>query len=89
MHVQVGGRDVDLIGSAIGGRGITQCIADPCTTQPCANGGTCTSNSEGFTCLCSLGFAGSTCNMSKLQYYVVIATTFTYPLTAHLQLWML
>ncbi|XP_038072278.1 uncharacterized protein LOC119740886 isoform X2 [Patiria miniata] len=38
-----------------------ECIADPCNSSPCSNGGNCTSNLGELTCRCPVGFGGSTC----------------------------
>ena len=35
--------------------------ADECADAPCAHGGTCTDRVDGFTCSCTFGWAGSTC----------------------------
>ncbi len=38
---------------------------DPCSTDPCQNGGTCNDdNSGGFTCSCPSGYTGDTCSTS-------------------------
>jgi hypothetical protein len=45
-------------------------VADPCTSSPCQNGGTCTKTSgTTFTCACTAGFTGATCDsgMDALQ----------------------
>ncbi|XP_030072084.1 delta and Notch-like epidermal growth factor-related receptor [Microcaecilia unicolor] len=34
---------------------------DHCISQPCKNGGTCSSSLAGFSCQCSEGFLGATC----------------------------
>ncbi|XP_067298439.1 coagulation factor VII [Pseudorasbora parva] len=37
-------------------------VKDHCASNPCVNGGLCSSqNSESFTCLCAAGFSGRTC----------------------------
>ena len=41
----------------------TPCV-DPCSTQPCVNGGSCHSQSSGYTCLCPSGYTGPTCSTS-------------------------
>ncbi|CAH0559053.1 unnamed protein product [Brassicogethes aeneus] len=41
-------------------------LGDPCqkSTQPCKNGGTCTSNHQGhFSCICHPDFTGKTCDI--------------------------
>ncbi|XP_052250477.1 protocadherin Fat 3-like isoform X2 [Dreissena polymorpha] len=37
-------------------------VADPCSSNPCNNGGACAVNGMAFTCSCTTGFHGSTCN---------------------------
>jgi len=39
---------------------------DPCSPNPCQNGGTCTNSSESFTCSCASGFTGDDCGTSTL-----------------------
>ena len=36
------------------------------STTPCLNGGACTGGAGTFTCACVAGYAGSTCETSKL-----------------------
>lgn len=35
----------------------------PCDSQPCNNGGKCTSDSDGFSCSCTEGFSGKYCEL--------------------------
>jgi hypothetical protein len=35
---------------------------DPCSPNPCDNGGTCASSGSSFTCTCTSGFTGPTCD---------------------------
>ncbi|XP_071125494.1 lactadherin-like isoform X2 [Mytilus edulis] len=35
---------------------------DPCSPDPCLNGGTCSAASSSYTCACASGYTGSTCN---------------------------
>ena len=44
--------------------------SDPCSPNPCQNGGTCNSKSGDFTCSCASGYIGDDCGItssSKLQ----------------------
>ncbi|KAL9960831.1 hypothetical protein ACROYT_G034336 [Oculina patagonica] len=47
----------------------TECVSasvDPCSTNPCQNGGTCNKdNSGGFTCSCPSGYTGNDCGTSS------------------------
>jgi len=36
-------------------------VKDPCTPNPCENGGTCRSSGKTFTCTCATGYRGETC----------------------------
>ncbi|XP_038074969.1 scavenger receptor cysteine-rich domain superfamily protein-like [Patiria miniata] len=38
-----------------------ECNQDSCVSGPCLNRGTCTSEPDGFTCLCHAGYDGVTC----------------------------
>ena len=59
---------MDLLGDAVGGRGISECLADACAGLTCSNGGSCQiiQHSQPI-CLCPLGFAGPACNSGKLK----------------------
>ena len=39
---------------------------DPCNPNPCKNGGKCTPNGDKFTCSCTAGWKGDTCETSNL-----------------------
>ena len=64
LQLQIDGRDIDLIGESQGGRDISECVDHPCAAMQCLNGGTCMVESSGFTCMCPLGYAGDTCNIT-------------------------
>eukprot|EP00808_Paulinella_micropora_P000798 g78003.t1 len=36
-------------------------VVDPCSSSPCKNGATCSSQSSSFSCRCATGFTGTTC----------------------------
>ena len=36
-------------------------IQDPCESNPCEHGGTCTDMEEEYSCACESGFTGSEC----------------------------
>jgi hypothetical protein len=51
-----------IIGSAV-----TNPPFNPCSLNPCQNGGTCQTNNAGsFTCLCPVGFQGICCEIREL-----------------------
>ncbi|XP_036440441.1 fibulin-7 [Colossoma macropomum] len=43
-----------------------------CASSPCANGGTCTDEVNGFACECAKGWAGSTCQSPTPTFFVTI-----------------
>ena len=62
--------------------------ADPCSPDPCLNGGTCSadSNSLGFKCSCSLNYTGLNCGILQgdtnflIDHFTVVGKV-TWPLT--------
>ena len=38
---------------------------DPCSSNPCQNGGLCQSTNSTFDCICPLGFSGLSCSKGK------------------------
>ncbi|XP_053478527.1 fibulin-7 [Ictalurus furcatus] len=62
-----------------------------CTSSPCANGGSCTDEVNGFTCACARGWAGPTCQSPTPTFFVTTtnisaatsgaAAATTFPLT--------
>jgi len=41
---------------------------DPCSSQPCQNGGTCQAlNSNNFQCICPPGYSGFDCSIRKFN----------------------
>lgn len=53
---------VDLIGDALEGAGITECsILSPCERYQCLNGGTCIESGDSFVCNCPIEFTGTFC----------------------------
>ena len=40
---------------------------DDCARKPCLHGGVCTDGVNRFTCSCAPGYAGKTCDISKLD----------------------
>ena len=43
---------------------------DDCTPNPCANGGQCTDNVNGYTCNCAAGYEGVNCETGELFHYM-------------------
>ena len=44
---------------------------DPCTPDPCLNGGSCDDNDGRYECTCAEGFDGKTCESTvrcKIEY---------------------
>ncbi|XP_053356969.1 fibulin-7 [Clarias gariepinus] len=41
-----------------------------CASSPCANGGSCTDEVNGFTCVCARGWAGHTCQSPTPTFFV-------------------
>ena len=48
-------------------------IPDPCSSDPCRNGGTCTVASVSYTCSCRSGFTGMLCETNTQGTSSVIA----------------
>ncbi|XP_063413661.1 hepatocyte growth factor activator-like [Mytilus trossulus] len=43
-------------------------LPDPCSPDPCLNGGTCTAGaSSSYTCACASGYTGLTCNTVQMS----------------------
>jgi hypothetical protein len=38
---------------------------DPCSPNPCQNGGTCTEGTNSYTCYCATGYTGVNCSTSR------------------------
>ena len=41
---------------------------DECLSSPCQNGGTCTDDVNGYTCVCDAGYTGTNCKTGKLLF---------------------
>ncbi|XP_038067480.1 mucin-19-like isoform X4 [Patiria miniata] len=43
---------------------------NPCTINPCQNGGTCSVNGNTFSCTCAAGFSGTTCTIPTTGFQI-------------------
>lgn len=61
-QLKVGHNYYDLLKEASAKTGVTTC--ETCQENPCQNQGVCQESltKEGFTCICTEGFSGHTCN---------------------------
>ena len=50
---------------------LTFFVVDPCEAMPCDNGGTCSTDSNGFTCSCMRGFIGDTCDRGLQKRFIL------------------
>jgi hypothetical protein len=60
------GTEFDLVERAISGVNVGECPGDPCSSNPCQNGGSCSptgSLPSNFECTCLDGFGGSMCEV--------------------------
>ena len=79
---------MDLLGVAVGGRGIEECSFDPCAGLACSNGGSCqVMDGSEPVCLCTLGFTGPTCDFGKFNKYFLAIPSLSLSLS-YLQLWI-
>ena len=46
---------------------ITPSSRDPCSPNPCSNGGTCNNNSNPYTCSCMFGYSGDICDINSYE----------------------
>ena len=46
---------------------ITPSSRDPCSPNPCSNGGTCNNNSNPYTCSCMFGYSGDNCDINSYE----------------------
>lgn len=51
---------------------------DECKSIPCLNGATCIDKLNNFTCTCTSGFAGDTCEVGKNRQVLHRLTIFTF-----------
>ena len=40
---------------------------DPCSPNPCSNGGTCNNDSNPYTCSCMFGYSGDNCDVNSYE----------------------
>ncbi|XP_009072795.1 PREDICTED: fibulin-7-like, partial [Acanthisitta chloris] len=46
---------------------------DDCSSNPCANSGTCVDDDQSYTCLCPPGWSGPTCQSPIYSYWVTLS----------------
>ncbi|KAM6324720.1 fibulin-7-like [Podargus strigoides] len=46
---------------------------DDCSSNPCANGGTCMDGNRSYTCLCPRGWSGPSCQSPVYAYWVTLS----------------
>jgi hypothetical protein len=53
-------------------------LANPCSSNPCQNGGICSPNlnTQTYTCTCASGFTGTNCNIGKITLIRLCKLTF-------------
>lgn len=63
-HLQINDAELSVFDDALGGRNVEECVAaQPCSYQPCRNGGTCSVSPDGVTwsCDCPSPYGGVLC----------------------------
>ena len=45
---------------------------DECASNPCARGGTCIDQFDGFLCLCVAGYTGAICEIGKTLLFIIL-----------------
>uniref|UniRef100_A0A8C3Q950 Uncharacterized protein n=1 Tax=Geospiza parvula TaxID=87175 RepID=A0A8C3Q950_GEOPR len=48
---------------------------DDCSSNPCANSGTCVDGNQSYTCLCPPGWSGPSCQSPIYSYWVTLSNT--------------
>ncbi|XP_068549926.1 fibulin-7-like isoform X2 [Anas acuta] len=48
---------------------------DDCSSNPCANGGTCVDGNQSYTCLCPRGWSGTSCQSPVYTYWVTLSNS--------------
>ncbi|XP_039577420.1 fibulin-7-like [Passer montanus] len=48
---------------------------DDCSSNPCANSGTCVDGNQSYTCLCPPGWSGASCQSPIYSYWVTLSNT--------------
>ena len=57
---------------------------DPCLTNACENGGTCTRRGRSYSCACPVGYTGRNCETSKQERHLNISHTLFLRDTRHM-----
>ena len=66
--VSLDGTEFDLVERTISGVNVGECPGDPCSPNPCQNGGSCSATGSllsDFECSCPDGFSGTLCEVAS------------------------
>ncbi|XP_051773782.1 protein eyes shut homolog [Ctenopharyngodon idella] len=66
-ELQMGSKELHVVGEAIRGQNIQNCDTTVCQHQPCRNGGTCISNAENWFCACPSLYSGKLCQFTACE----------------------
>nr|XP_055025772.1 protein eyes shut homolog [Misgurnus anguillicaudatus] len=66
-ELQIGSRELYIVGEAIRGQNIQNCDSSVCQHQPCRNGGTCVSDTENWFCVCPSLYSGKLCQFTACE----------------------
>nr|XP_009305790.1 protein eyes shut homolog isoform X2 [Danio rerio] len=66
-ELQMGSKELYVVGEAIRGQNIQNCDAAVCQHQPCRNGGTCISDAESWFCACPSLYSGKLCQFTACE----------------------
>ncbi|RXN10513.1 eyes shut-like protein [Labeo rohita] len=66
-ELQMGSKELYVVGEAIRGQNIQNCDTAVCQHQPCRNGGTCISDAENWFCACPSLYSGKLCQFTACE----------------------
>ncbi|XP_067277909.1 protein eyes shut homolog [Pseudorasbora parva] len=66
-ELQMGSKELHVVGEAVRGQNIQNCDASVCQHQPCRNGGTCISDAENWFCACPPLYSGKLCQFTACE----------------------